>query len=139
VRFWQTGQGSPIHRHPESGWQVNIDEHYGQVIEGGLTTTTNSEGIYSFPAVPAGTITIQIVPPATRWALPDPAGGERTITVAAGQSYDIENFVVVPLVKVTGVTRTGAGRHSAIEVTFSGPIDATDASIRANYRLILTE
>ncbi len=55
---------------PESGWQVYVDEDYnGQVTLGALSTTTNSQGFYSFPAVPPGEITIRIAPPGAGWAL----------------------------------------------------------------------
>ena len=127
------GPGGP----PESGRQVGIDEDYnGQVTLGVFSTTTGSDGSYDFAAVPPGEIMVRLVPP-VGWSPVDPSTGSRAITVSASQSYTNENFVVAPIVSVTGVSRAGAGRNTTIDLSFSGPLNVADASNSANYRLTL--
>ena len=122
---------------PESGWQVDIDETYdGQVTMGALTTTTNSQGVYSFLAVPPGDITVRLVAPAGS-APVGPSTGTYNIAVSASKPYTDKNFDVGPIVTVTGVTRAGAGRRTTIDLTFSEPLESTDALNPANYRLTL--
>ena len=103
---------------------------------GALSTTTDSQGSYSFLAVPPGLITVTLVPPAG-WSPVDPSSGTRSLTVAASQSYTGEDFVAGPIVTVTGAARTGMGRNTTIDLGFSGPLDSVDASDPANYRLTL--
>jgi len=60
---------------PVSGATVSLSP-------GGLTTTTNGSGVYSFPNVVAGTYTLSVSAPLYQTS-------SQTVTVAAGQTLTV--------------------------------------------------
>ncbi len=81
------------------GWTVYLDEnHNGRFDPGEPTAQTDINGNYSFPNLAPGTYQVAEVPQ-TGWVFADPVGGNRTVTVTAGQTVsgvDFTNEQVAP-------------------------------------------
>ena len=100
---------------PLGGVTVYVDIDNSNTFDAGdLSATTNSNGDYAIPDVPAGAQIIREVPP-TGDAQTSPSGGSGiSVNVVAGGSLSNENFVdVVPTLNTGSVSGTVTTKNGA--------------------------
>jgi beta-glucanase (GH16 family) len=99
---------------PESGVTVSLLVG-GQVVG---TTTTNSQGQYSFGQLPPGTYQVSYAPPAGQTIQPGTAADQATgitqsFTVAAGQTVTAPAGALISLASISGQVQTLSGAGDA--------------------------
>ena len=117
---------------PVSGQEVSIENSSDQIV----TTTTDSQGRYSFNEAP-GTYTVSIAPPTGDDATtPD----TQTVTLASNQSLDNVNFGIVehtdaPTITLSGATSIDEGSTYLLSVNMNatGPARTYTYSYDFNY------
>ncbi len=77
-----------------SGWTIYLDANNNGMLDAGETsTTTDSNGNYSFPNLDAGTYTVrEVVPPTWFQSLPRGPDVKYTVTLASDQTVDSRDF-----------------------------------------------
>jgi hypothetical protein len=112
-----------------SGWVVYIDADSNGVLDANETsTTTDSDGGYTFSGLTDGTYVIREVVQ-SGWSVTSPSEGEYSVTVADGEDVADQDFGNVLATTTTLTTNRSSGSVYGQSVTLTASVAATNSSV----------